>query len=292
LTRGIDPSIATFNAVIDSCARNGRMDAVDQLLKDLRARNLEPNLITYSTMIKGYSQKGDMQSALQKLQDLRSTTNLRPDEIVFNTLLDGCSSAGLHVEGERLLAEMRAEGICPSNYTLTVMVRVLGQARRLDRALELVEEITTRYRFKANSHVVGALIQACITSRDLKHAVAVYEKAQQERVSPDSRTGQMLVRSLLASGSTVQAINVLRPLVCNGGSAADRDRGGGNERQPTTSVSQDDAFINEVLGTLLDRGADGVYHANELYEELRSSRPRFRCDNAVERKFASMSSYQ
>merc|ERR1719207_122557 len=141
------------------------MDALPDLMQKMKKYRIEPNLITFSTMIKGYCQKGDMQSAFQKLQDLRQTSNLRPDEIVYNTLLDGCSSAGLVVEGERLLSEMRAEGITPSNYTLTVMVRLLGHARRLDRALALVDEITAKYRFKTNTHVVSALIQACITSR-------------------------------------------------------------------------------------------------------------------------------
>jgi len=289
MSRGIEPSVATFNAVIDSCARNGRMDALPELSQEMKARKLEPNLITYSTMIKGYSQKGDMQSALQKLQELRQTSNLRPDEIVFNTLLDGCSSAGLVVESERLLAEMRSEGIQPSNYTLTVMVRVLGHARRLDRALELVEEVTMRYRFKANSHVVSALIQACVTSRDLKRAVAVFEKASQDRVSPDVRTSQTLVRSLLSNGSMVQAVNVLRSVISGGGGGQERR---GNERQPNSSSTQtDDAFINEVLGSLLERNGDGAYLVSQLLEELRSVRPRFRCDYSIERKAAALAGW-
>jgi pentatricopeptide repeat protein len=177
VSKDISPSVATFNAIIDSCARNGQMDALPNLLQDMKDRKLSPNLITYSTIIKGLCQNGDIPAALQTLEDLRKTPGLRPDEIVFNTLLDGCSSAGLVVEGERLLAEMRASGIAPSNYTLTVMVRLFGHGRRLDRAFELVEDVTSTYKFKPNLHVHSALIQACITARDLKRAVAVFERA-------------------------------------------------------------------------------------------------------------------
>merc|ERR1719183_2341150 len=248
LGKGIEPSIVTFNAVIDACARNSNMQHLPYLMQEMRQRKLEPNLITYSTMIKGFCQRGDMKAALEKLEELRTTTKLRPDEIVFNTLLDGCSSAGLVVEGERLLAEMRAEGIQPSNYTLTVMVRVLGHARRLDRALELVEDVTTRYRFKANSHVVSALIQACITNRDLKRAMAVFEKASQDRVPADARTCQSLFRGLLSSGGMVQAINVLRAMCGLGGATAPTRPNG--ERN---TYQNDDAFINEALSSLFDR---------------------------------------
>lgn len=283
LGKGIEPSIVTFNAVIDACARNSAMHSLPELLTEMKARKLEPNLITYSTMIKGYCQRGDMQAALQKLEELRTTTKLRPDEIVFNTLLDGCSSAGLVVEGERLLSEMRADGITPSNYTLTVMVRLLGHARRLDRALALVEDVTTRYRFKTNSHVVSALVQACITSRDLKRGMIVFDKAAQERTQVDPRTSQTLVRSLLTSGGTVQAASVLRVLIGLGGSS-----GQGRPAAGGSSVAQvDDAFVNEALGSLLDRGGDGAWHANQLIEELRVVRPRLRIDYNVSQKAAS-----
>jgi pentatricopeptide repeat protein len=290
LAKGIEPTVVTFNAVIDSCARNSQMEALPSLQQEMKARHLEPNLITYSTMIKGYCQKGDIQAALQKLQDIRQTANLKPDEIVYNTLLDGCSSSGLIVESEKLLADMRAEGIQPSNYTLTVIVRVLGQARRLDRALELVEEITTRYRFKVNSHVVSALIQACITSRDLKRAVGVFEKASQDRVSADVRTCQSLVRSLLSNGSMVQAVNVLRSSLSIGGGAGQDRRF--NDRQSNSSATQcDDAFINEALGALLERGSDGAYLASQLLEELRVVRPKLRIDHAIERRAASLAGW-
>jgi pentatricopeptide repeat protein len=289
LGKGIEPSIVTFNAVIDACARNGHMHALPELMTEMKARKLEPNLITYSTMIKGFCQRGDMQSALQKLEELRKTTNLRPDEIVFNTLLDGCSSAGLVVEGERLLSEMRAEGITPSNYTLTVMVRLLGHARRLDRALALVEEITTRYRFKTNSHVVSALIQACLTSRDQKRAMAVFDKASQDRVSIDPRIGQTLVRTLLSSGSTVQAVSVLRNLLnLNGGGGQARTNG---DRQAGNYATTDDAFVNEALSSMLDRGGEAANLASQLIEDLRVARPRMRIDYSVSNKVAAMSNW-
>merc|ERR1719247_2813524 len=292
LGKGIEPSIVTFNAVIDACARNSNMQHLPYLMQEMRQRKLEPDLITYSTMIKGFCQRGDMKSALEKLEELRKTNNLRPDEIVFNTLLDGCSSAGLVVEGERLLAEMRAEGIQPSNYTLTVMVRVLGHARRLDRALELVEDVTTKYRFKVNSHVVSALIQACISNRDLKRAVTVFEKGSQDRVSPDVRTCQTLVRSLLQSGSAQQAVSVLRAALLIGAAPGQRPDTRATGERLATANAIDDAFINETLGSLLDRGGSGAALAAGLLGDLRTARPRLRIDHAVERKAASLAEWK
>merc|ERR1719281_1790130 len=89
LSHNITPSISTFNAVFDACARSGRMDAVPKLMEDMAKFKINGNLITYSTMLKGFSQQGDMASALATMKELRATPGLKPDGIVYNTVLEG-----------------------------------------------------------------------------------------------------------------------------------------------------------------------------------------------------------
>lgn len=282
LSRGIEPSVVTYNAVVDACARNGQMDRVPELLEGMRSRNLEPNLITYSTMIKGFCQGGDMPAAFAVLEELRKgLPESRPDEVVFNTLLDGCAQAGLASEGERLLREMQAHGIVPSNYTLTVMVKLMGQSRRIDRAFELVETIAQKYRFRLNAHVCGALIQACLAARDPLRAAGAYDRAVRDRLQLEPRTCQNLVRSLLNAGHTVKSVSLLRAMLgLNGGA------------QPTFASERcscgpafDDTFLNEVLVSLM--GSDDCALAPVLFSDLKAARPRMRIDAATERKLAS-----
>merc|ERR1719195_2402555 len=103
-----------------------------------------------------------MPAAFKTLEDLRRCGGCRngfgPDEVVYNTLLEGCAQAGLITESERVFEEMQAEGLQPSSYTLTVMVKLMAQARRLDRAFQIVEIVTTKYRFKAKDTVYSGLI--------------------------------------------------------------------------------------------------------------------------------------
>merc|ERR1719161_240525 len=116
ISRGIKPSVVTFNALIDACARNGRMDAVPQFLQDMRGWKLQPNIITFSTLVKGFCQRGDIPAAMKILEDVRKDPHLQPDEVMFNTILDGCAANGLVAEGERVFAEMQAQGLQPGNY--------------------------------------------------------------------------------------------------------------------------------------------------------------------------------
>merc|ERR1719502_1984053 len=174
-THGIQPSVATFNAIIDSCTRNNQIGAVDGLLKDMKARGLQPTLITYSTVIKGVCQKGDMDAAFSVLKELKATPGLKPDEIVYNTMLDGCASAGLVTQGEHLLEDMKRDGLAPTNYTLTVMVRLMGQAHCISKAFDLVETFASKHRVRANSHVYTALMQGCLNCRELSRATEAFQ---------------------------------------------------------------------------------------------------------------------
>merc|ERR1719163_586548 len=208
LSRGIEPSVVTFNAVIDACARNSRMDAVPDLLLEMTERGLTPNLITFSTMLKGFCQRGDVPTAFRILGEMRRA-GLRPDEITYNTLLDGCAQSNLADEGERLLEEMQREGVAPSNYTLSVLVKLMGNCRNLERAFELVDQVCRRYRFKANAHVNSNLIQACVTSSAFPRAMSVYEQMRREQQQVDSRTYQILLRGGVAAGAHIEVVSLL-----------------------------------------------------------------------------------
>jgi len=267
LSRNIEPSVATFNAMIDACARNGRMDAVPELLTNMKTRGLVSNLITYSTTIKGFCQRGEIRSAFSVLDEMRRTTSLKPDEIVYNTLLDGCAQGGLVSEGERLLDDMQKEGIVPSSYTLTVLVKLMGQARRPDRAFSLVEEISLKYRFQPNSHVYAGLIQACLTARDQARAMQVFDQMARDRMQVEGRVWQGLVRMSMSAYDYKQAAYVCRVVL--GVPNADGFR-------PVVSVGRanDDAFIKESLNTMMQSGGEAAALAAPLLKRASEQGPR------------------
>merc|ERR1719215_701646 len=282
LARDIKPSVITFNAVIDACARNGQTDRVPELMVEMKKQGLEPNLITYSTMIKGSCQQGDMQSALATLETLRKTSRFKPDEIVYITLLDGCAQSGLVAEGERIFAEMQNEGVQPGAYTLAVLVRLLAQGRKVERAFELVESMGRRYRLRPNSHVYAALIQACLRIKDLPRAVSVFEQAMRERVQVEGKACMGLIRALLSAGNQTQAVSILRATTgmtrkpernAGGAHAADRNNNG---------LVLDDSFVGEVIAGLAVAGSGPLSAA--LLKDFKAARPRARIDSAVERK--------
>jgi pentatricopeptide repeat protein len=143
IARGIEPALTTFNAVLDACARSGQMQWAHKLLEDMHKRGLEANLITYSTLMKGFCQAGDMPAALKTFEKLKKSHKFQADEIVYNTMIDGCVTHRLPLEGEKLFADMQQSGVTPSRYTATCMVKLLSEAGQIDRAQEIQEAFSS-----------------------------------------------------------------------------------------------------------------------------------------------------
>merc|ERR1719487_1413933 len=127
--------------MINACARCGSMDRVPQLLEEMRRDHVELDVITYSTLIKGYCHAGDVDKAFKVLDEMKSDGKLSPDEILYNSLLDGCAKQSRVDDAVRLLEDMRDCGVVPSNFTLSIMVKLMGWARRLEEAFQMVDEL-------------------------------------------------------------------------------------------------------------------------------------------------------
>jgi len=127
----MDFSIVTYNTLVDACARCGEVSRIPTLLEDMDQHNIEPNLITYSAILKGYCQDGKLDKAFELLASMRQTTKFKPDEIMFNSLLDGCARQGLWDRGLALMEEMKQAGIKPSNFTLSILVKLASRSKRL-----------------------------------------------------------------------------------------------------------------------------------------------------------------
>jgi len=275
-----DLSIVTYNTLIDACARCGRMDHLPRIQEDMKLNDARPNVITFSTMLKGHCQSGDVTSGFKILEQIRKDPQLKPDEIMYNSLLDGCAQNNLVSEGLRLLEEMQAEQIWPSNFTLSILVKLMSRARRLDQAFSLVEDITKKYNFRPNVHVYTNLVQACVFNQQLPRGVGLLEQMIGDWVAPDGRTYAILLRASLSKGLFEQAAGLLRGALGLSGALPFL------QQRIAMCPSLDHGLVNEALASLAERG-----HAKDLavplLTEIRQNMPKVRIDVATQRKVMS-----
>merc|ERR1719310_1505651 len=276
----VELSIIMYNTILDACARCGRMDHLAKIEEDIKANGVQPNVITYSTMLKGHCQNGNMQAGFAILEQMKKDSKLKPDEIVYNSLLDGCAQNSLIDQGLQLLEEMQMEGVSPSNFTLSILVKLMNRARNLEKAFGLVEEITKKYGFRPNMHVYTNLIQACASNQQLGRGLEVLEQMLQAGVAPDSRTYQILIRSSISKGLFKQADGLLRGALGLPLSLPFL------QQQLAVCYNLDYDLVNETLASLADRGQSQAV-AVPLLSDIRQHAPKVRIDAATQRKVMS-----
>jgi pentatricopeptide repeat protein len=281
----IELSIVTYNTLIDACARCGRMETVDDILRDMQCNGIKPNVITYSTMLKGHCQMGSIQTAFSVLEAMKRETRLKPDEIMYNSLLDGCAQNNLVDEGLSLLQEMQDGGVSPSNFTLSILVKMMNRARKLNNAFALVEEITAKYNFKANVHVYTNLIQACISNRQLNKAYQVLETMLSEKVAPENRTYAILIRASVSHGHFTEAVALLRAAL-----GLPHDHPSLKAHSSLTPCRNlDYSLVNECLASLADY-RQAQESAVALLSEIKQHKAHIRIDASTQRRVMGLCS--
>merc|ERR1719235_1142763 len=145
---GVQCNTISYNTMLDACARVSSMDRVPQLLEDMKEANVEPDIITYSTIVKGYCLAADVDRAFEVLEEMKRDNKFAPDEIMYNSLLDGCAKQHRVEQALKLLEDMKENGVAPSNFTLSILVKLMGRARRLNEAFALIEELCALHGFR------------------------------------------------------------------------------------------------------------------------------------------------
>jgi len=199
LKNGMEISIVAFNTLIDACARCAKMSRVPQIVEDMVKFNCEPNLITYSSFLKGYCQENQLDKAFEVLETMKRSTKFKPDEIMYNSLLDGCARQALYERGVGVLEDMLKAGVPPSNFTLSVLVKLASRGKKLQKAFDYCHDLSRKYNIRLNVHVYSNLIHACINLKELARAFETFHEMLKNRVRPDVRTYTLLLRACCES---------------------------------------------------------------------------------------------
>jgi pentatricopeptide repeat protein len=202
-------SVVTYTVLFDACAQSGDMDRAPALLTEMPTKGIEPNLVTYSTILKGYCMANRMEDAFDLMTGMTQTTKMLPDKIMYNHLFEGCARQGLFARGMNLLAQMREARVQPDNFTLSVLVKLIGRKGKLHQAFDLCAELSTLHHVQLNIYVYNNLVHACVVHHDFPRAISVIKEMVSANIWPDARTYTPLLRALITARDLQGAMNLL-----------------------------------------------------------------------------------
>jgi pentatricopeptide repeat protein len=178
-----------------------------------------PDMVTYSTLVKGFCASGDLDTALGLLEEMRKQGTFTADEMLYNTLLSGCAREQRISDALRIVNEMRDTGVAPSNYTLSMLVKLLGRCKRLNQVFSIVEELTAEFGIRLNIQVYTCMIQACFHNRQPAKALALFDRLIADGLRPDEKTNVALLRGFLQMNQVDMAVGMIRK-ACEGNDPA------------------------------------------------------------------------
>jgi pentatricopeptide repeat protein len=208
-SRGLPMNIVVYSTLIDAQAKSGNPSQAQDILLQMEEDGCKPNTITYSSLLKAYCVKGDLEGALKVFEDMVSK-GLKPDTVVFNTLLDGAVRCSQFSICDQIVTEMSNAGVEASCFTLSIVVKMWGKRRKLDRAFGAVREAVKTGRSRLDSKLCTCLISACFHNQQPKRALEALEemKSWPRCDGPDNGTYEQLMDGLLRSRCTVEAATV------------------------------------------------------------------------------------
>jgi len=198
---GLQMNLVSYTTLIDSQARAGNMEVAADLFQEMRAHGCEPNTITYSALIKGHCIRGSMGEALKLFIDMMDR-GLQADAVVFNTMLDGCVRHENFELADKLLAELPRMSIIPSNFTVSIITKMWGKRKDLDKAFHAVRTLARQHSLNLDAKNGTSLISACFANRAPLQAIQAFEDMRAWRHcsgyhGPDDSTYGTLISGLV-----------------------------------------------------------------------------------------------
>jgi pentatricopeptide repeat protein len=202
----VKPNDVTFNTMIDVCVRSNKMPEVWSIIEKMKEYGIKPDNFTYSTIIKGLNKntnlniisnseenKEDIHS--DNLDNEKSPSELelafklfenvknfsKPDEILYNCIMDACLRFEKIDKMMELYDEMILEKIKPSSITCGIIIKAYGMKGKLTKALDVYEEMR-KENIEISSITYGCLINACIKNDNLNKAFELYEELAKNKI--------------------------------------------------------------------------------------------------------------
>jgi pentatricopeptide repeat protein len=181
------PNDVFFNTMIDVCVRSNNMSRVWDIIDKMKNNGIKPDNFTYSTIIKGLNKNSNMSQNSEVSLDSTSELELaltlfenvkkfsKPDEILYNCIMDACLRFDKIDKMLELYDEMLNKKIKPSSITCGIIIKAYGMKGYLGRALEVYENMK-KENIPISSITYGCLINACITNENLSKAFELYEE--------------------------------------------------------------------------------------------------------------------
>lgn len=176
-TSGIEPSMGTANSMIQVLRRDPEaIDTAYEALEELHKEEQPVDVVAANVIIEASRGLNDLQRAVGTYKALPNL-GVKPNIDTFNSLLAACQQAK-HLElGERLFAELQAEGLKANASIYSTYINLILTQADYENSFFYLEEMKAQ-GFKPPYSVYEAIVKKCVSVGDVRYKLAVEELEQ------------------------------------------------------------------------------------------------------------------
>ena len=153
-----------------------RLDGVWEMLDQWQREGNTVDTSILNSIIQASVSCGDVQRAMGAYRSF-SDYGCKPTVETFNYLLSGCVAAKHRQLGDKLLLNLKQAVVTPNAKTYEHIILLCLTQPVYDDAFFYLEEMKTR-KFVPSAKVYTAIIQACVSAKDSRYAIALAEMRQ------------------------------------------------------------------------------------------------------------------
>ncbi|CAL5381925.1 unnamed protein product [Camellia sinensis] len=201
---GYSSNAFLISALIDLYCKFGRIRQGKAIFDEI----LIKDLVCWSSMINGYGINGYGNEALETFSNMLNC-GIKPNEVVFISLLSACSHCGLENEGWNWFYAMeKIYGITPKLAHYACMVDLLSRQGHVEDALEFVKSMP----IEPDNRIWGALLAGC---RSICGSIEIAEFVVEQLVclDPENTSYYVVLSNLYAEQCRWEDVERMRKLV-------------------------------------------------------------------------------
>jgi pentatricopeptide repeat protein len=209
---GVRLNVVHWTNLIKGLIAGGWLSEADSMLDEMLSRpGTKPDLITYSTLVKAHAEQGNVGAALRLLAKMYEQ-GVRPDEIVFNNVIAGCSVVPVNsVVTLHTFDTLLKYGLKPSTMTLSLLLKAFLLSKAWGSAFDLLAKCPQRFHVEPEIRLYVQIVQAAMRAKNS----SVTEEAFEALLDAASLRGEtldtmMLSRLLQTCASSCNRRAVLR----------------------------------------------------------------------------------
>ncbi|KAF3580338.1 hypothetical protein DY000_02032173 [Brassica cretica] len=214
LEDGFSPDVVTYNVLMWSNYRLGKMDRFDKLFDEMARDGLSPDFYTFNILLHILGRGNKPLAALTTLNHMKEV-GIEPSVIHFTTLIDGLSRAGNLEACKYFLDEMVRVGCTPDVVCYTVMITGYVVSGELEKAKEMFSEMTSKGQLP-NVFTYNAMIRGLCMAGEFREACWMLKEMESRGCSPNFVVYSTLVSYLRKAGKLGEARKVIRDMVKKG----------------------------------------------------------------------------